>query len=213
MKVILTFDDGPSKRFGELLDYLIKNNQRAIFFCIGKNLEKAQNKKLIIKAIRNGFLIGNHSYSHHSFNRISFNKARMEITKTDKIIEDLYKIAGIKRKVKLFRFPSFRDGLFNKQKIQKLLKDLGYINPYHENKLFQRITCQRKHYVYHLTQRFHRGRYDVYCNIDPADWDKRTTFELALKVIGKAEKGDIVDLHDLEYNLDLVKNILKYLKA
>ena len=149
MKVILTFDDGPSKRFGELLDYLIKNNQRAIFFCIGKNLEKAQNKKLIIKAIRNGFLIGNHSYSHHSFNRISFNKARMEITKTDKIIEDLYKIAGIKRKVKLFRFPSFRDGLFNKQKIQKLLKDLGYINPYHENKLFQRVNCHRKHYVNH----------------------------------------------------------------
>lgn len=180
-KIILTFDDGPSEKFDELLSYLIKNKYKAIFFCLEKNLEILKRQKQIIKAIKNGFLIGNHSYSHPNFNIISFKKAKEEILKTDRIIEEIYKKAKIKRPTKLFRFPFFRKGLFNYFRIQKFLKKLGYRD----------IASS--------------GHYDVRCSLDPRDWSIKTTSEKAIKRILNAKEGDIIDLHDQNHSR---KNLL-----
>jgi len=189
-KVFLTFDDGPSKNFPNLLNYLVKNKYKAVFFCCGKELQNKKIEKHLIKAIKKGFIIGNHSYSHPNFNLISFKKAKKEILETDKIIEEIYKKAKIRRPIKLFRFPFFRKGLFNYFKLQKFLKHLWY----------EDIIKSKK--------------YDVRCSLDPKDWDKHTTKELALKRIKSAKKGDIIGLHDSKYSFDfLLKPVCGFLSS
>jgi peptidoglycan/xylan/chitin deacetylase (PgdA/CDA1 family) len=61
--ILLTFDDGPHPIYTNLLlDELKKENIKAIFFCIGKNIEEYPD---IIRRIHNeGHWIGNHTYSH-----------------------------------------------------------------------------------------------------------------------------------------------------
>jgi len=156
-KIILTIDDCPSKDFKDLLDYLIKNRYKAVLFCVGKDLENEKNKKLIIKSIKHGFLIGNHSYSHPNFRYLSLLKSKEEISKTDKLIENLYKRANIDRPLKIFRFTHYFEGGLKKWKLQRFLKDLGYKNPYYSRKFFQRIVCQKRHFFYHLFQRMNNG--------------------------------------------------------
>ncbi|MCD6471339.1 polysaccharide deacetylase family protein, partial [bacterium] len=51
----LTVDDCPSSDFKRKVDFLLLKNIPAIFFCIGKLTEK--RKKVIIYAIKNGFII------------------------------------------------------------------------------------------------------------------------------------------------------------
>ncbi|MCW8966073.1 MAG: polysaccharide deacetylase family protein [Candidatus Pacearchaeota archaeon] len=210
-KIILTFDDGPSKNFSKLLDYLIKNNHKAIFFCCGENLEKIKFEEHLIKAIKNGFIIANHSYSHPNFNFISFDKGKNEIIKTDKIIAKLYEKARIKQEIKLFRFPSFREGIFHFFKYQRLLKKLDYSNYYHKKNFFN-FNLRKKYFIYHLFQGIFIGRYDVYCEIDPADWNKKISFEKMKVLLDKARNNDIIDLHDQEHSLNKsTKKICEYL--
>jgi peptidoglycan-N-acetylglucosamine deacetylase len=126
-KIYLTIDDVPSKDFKRKIDFLKQNKIPALFFTIGKLAEK--NKEDLFYAINNGFEIGNHSYSHKDFNKISLKKAKEEISKTDKIIDEIYKIANKKRKKKYFRFPYGNRGGKNKEKIQNLLSRLNYQKP------------------------------------------------------------------------------------
>ena len=104
-KAILTIDDAPSSDFRNKVRYLKKNNITAIFFIIGKVAEKKIDD--LVYAIKKGFIIGNHSYSHPSFSDISLKEAEKQIKETDKIIEKAYKKAGIKRQIKVFRFLFF----------------------------------------------------------------------------------------------------------
>lgn len=104
----LTIDDAPSGNFSEVCDYLKEMKIPAIFFCEGRKLVKRKNE--VINAIKDGFIIGNHSYNHSNFSGISIEEARKEITETDIIIEELYKNAGVKRDYKLFRFPGLNNG-------------------------------------------------------------------------------------------------------
>ncbi|WP_338377737.1 polysaccharide deacetylase family protein [uncultured Flavobacterium sp.] len=62
-KVYLTFDDGPTPEVTEwVLELLSKENIKATFFCIGKNIEK--HPEIFKKTIDSGHSIGNHSYNH-----------------------------------------------------------------------------------------------------------------------------------------------------
>jgi peptidoglycan/xylan/chitin deacetylase (PgdA/CDA1 family) len=64
--VALSFDDGPSDaKTSHILDILKENNVEAAFFCIGKNM--AGNETVVRRMIKEGHMIGNHSYSHHHF--------------------------------------------------------------------------------------------------------------------------------------------------
>lgn len=61
--VYLTFDDGPSKNTGKILDILERYEIKATFFVIGKDLseEGIENMK---RAAAEGHAIGLHTYSH-----------------------------------------------------------------------------------------------------------------------------------------------------
>ncbi len=65
-EILLTFDDGPSENTLSVLDVLRKNNIRAIFFLIGKNIEKYP--ELVEAIINDGHIVGNHTFAHNPFN-------------------------------------------------------------------------------------------------------------------------------------------------
>lgn len=134
-----TIDDSPSVYMKEKVDILTKKKIPAIFFCQGNYMEKYPEQ--VIYAIKKGFVIGNHSYSHPRFCDIDLNECFNQILKTDKIIDDLYKKANVKRGIKYFRYPKGIKGditylslkiLFKKfdskfKSLEKFLTNLDYM--------------------------------------------------------------------------------------
>jgi peptidoglycan/xylan/chitin deacetylase (PgdA/CDA1 family) len=87
-KVIsLTFDDGPNEPYtSRVLKILRDNNIRATFFLIGKNVEFFHDAAQEI--VREGHVIGNHSYSHPFFLALEPSKyERMQIDLNEQILE------------------------------------------------------------------------------------------------------------------------------
>jgi len=141
-KVYLTIDDSPGTQFTEKVNLLVKYNIPAVFFCIGQLIKKYP--EAVIDSIHKGYIIANHSYTHPAFSKISLKQAKVEITKTDQIIEEIYQSAGVARPAKWFRFPygdkgDLRNGkvfsIFRRGNpkrgaaIQDMLRDLGYEQP------------------------------------------------------------------------------------
>lgn len=62
-KIYLTFDDGPTPIITDwVLDELKKNQAKATFFCIGKNISEHRN--IFLRCLQEGHSIGNHSNDH-----------------------------------------------------------------------------------------------------------------------------------------------------
>jgi|TARA_B100000315_G_C14486135_1_gene545286 peptidoglycan/xylan/chitin deacetylase (PgdA/CDA1 family) len=138
----LTIDDSPTGDFEEKVDFLDSRGIKVIWFCVGEELEKFEDKA--IYAIKKGHILGNHSYNHIHFSEISLDEAQKQIEKTDKIIEEFYRKAKIKRPIKVFRFPYLDNGDKNEygetnwdnknvKAIQNILKKLRYEQPKFEN--------------------------------------------------------------------------------
>ncbi|PID87908.1 MAG: hypothetical protein CSB06_03180 [Bacteroidia bacterium] len=98
--ILLTFDDGPHPEITPtVLKILEKYDQKAIFFCIGKNIEKYP--EILRKIKQGGHQIGNHSYTHsHFFALFRTRKVIRELQKTNALIQE---ITGEENK--LFRPP------------------------------------------------------------------------------------------------------------
>lgn len=65
MKLTLSFDNGPHPEVTpRVLDALALHGVRAHFFVLGKHLEGAAGRDLVARAIGEGHLVGNHSYTH-----------------------------------------------------------------------------------------------------------------------------------------------------
>lgn len=107
-KAYLTIDDSPSTRMDDLTDYLSRHNIPALFFCRGDLLE--QNPVAVIRAIQNGFLIGNHTYSHIRASKASFEQIVEEIEKTEALIDQMYSVANTPKPGQYFRFPHLDRG-------------------------------------------------------------------------------------------------------
>jgi peptidoglycan-N-acetylglucosamine deacetylase len=74
--VALTFDDGPDARSTpELLEVLRESGVTATFFCVGHRV--AANPDLAARIVREGHLLGNHSYVHSRLTNI-FSLARLQ---------------------------------------------------------------------------------------------------------------------------------------
>ena len=96
--VALTFDDGPSVYTSRPLDILREENVKATFFILGKSA--AVQKQTLRRMAEEGHNIGNHSYDHKNFAKISLDEACRQITLTDDITQE---ITG--SKPTYFRFP------------------------------------------------------------------------------------------------------------
>jgi len=98
-QVYLTFDDGPEPTVTlNLLDLLDLYNVKATFFIVGKTAKS--HPKILQDIHQRGHVLANHSYHHVKFNNISLQEQLSEITKTNRIIEQ---ITG--QKTKFFRPP------------------------------------------------------------------------------------------------------------
>jgi peptidoglycan-N-acetylglucosamine deacetylase len=90
--VALTFDDGPDPIYtSQILKILKKNHIPATFFLVGKNAQKYP--KLVQEEMKNGYQIGNHTFSHPHLNTLSEAQISLQLVKTDQIIQ---KITGQK---------------------------------------------------------------------------------------------------------------------
>ena len=83
--IALTFDDGPSAKLTpKLLDLLAAHHIKATFFVIGENV--AEHPEIVARAAREGHEIGNHSWSHPYFARMSDDNVRSQLRRTDDAI-------------------------------------------------------------------------------------------------------------------------------
>ena len=118
--IALTFDINwaENDQIYNILDVLDKYNVKSTFFIMGGWVNYSEENIQKLKEINErGHEIGNHSYMHPMFTKISKEKMLEEISKTDEIIEE---ITGFKPT--LFRFPS---GDYNEEAV-KYINSLGY---------------------------------------------------------------------------------------
>lgn len=97
--VVLTFDDGPNEPYTSLLlDLLKAEGVKAVFFVVGKNVERLP--QVARRIVDEGHVIANHSYSHFLLTKLSPQDILWEITEGEQAIESA---TGVKPY--LFRFP------------------------------------------------------------------------------------------------------------
>src|ERR1700704_3730867 len=85
--IAMTFDDGPSATLTpKLLDLLAAHHIKATFFVIGENV--AEHAEIVARAAREGHEVGNHSWSHPNFGKMSDKSIRREMRRTDDVIKE-----------------------------------------------------------------------------------------------------------------------------
>lgn len=85
-KIILTFDDGPNAKYTPpILDILEREKVPATFFLIGSNAEA--NIPLVQRIAKDGFEIGNHTFTHGNLAKMSPERADLELKTTRTLIE------------------------------------------------------------------------------------------------------------------------------
>src|SRR5437764_2618291 len=84
--IAMSFDDGPSATLTpKLLDLLAARHIKATFFVIGENV--AEHPEIVARAAREGHEIGNHSWSHPNFGKMSDESVRRQLQQTDDAIK------------------------------------------------------------------------------------------------------------------------------
>ena len=123
-RAILTIDDVPSNNTRAIVDYLNEKDITAVMFAQGDRLERMPENA--IYALQHGMILGNHSYSHPNFSALTIEESREEIEKCEEQLERVYKMAGVERKYRPFRFPYGDKGGQNKDALQEFLKQKGF---------------------------------------------------------------------------------------
>lgn len=122
--IYLTFDDGPSRYTGKLLDILKKHNVKATFFVTNQSW----NDSLIKRMYAEGHSIGIHSYSH-KYGEI-YSSEEAYFSDLNKLREKIYNSTGYYSN--LVRFPggssntvsSFNKGIMTR--LARKLEEEGY---------------------------------------------------------------------------------------
>ena len=83
--IAITFDDGPGKYTGELLDALKKYNAKATFFLVGTCVERYP--ELVKREVEEGHQVANHSWDHAKLTDLSQSAISAELSKTENAID------------------------------------------------------------------------------------------------------------------------------
>lgn len=85
-KVAITFDDGPSTVYTEiLLDGLKERGVKATFFLTGREIQYSED--VVRRMSKEGHIVGNHTYSHIDLKRSNYETSKEEIEKTNECIK------------------------------------------------------------------------------------------------------------------------------
>lgn len=107
-EAILTIDDSPSPETDRLTGFLKMRGISALLFCRGDRLEA--NPDPVVRAIEQGFTVGNHAFSHRRFSTLSCEEGVEEIERTERLIDAAHEQAGVTRSARYFRFPHLDRG-------------------------------------------------------------------------------------------------------
>ena len=124
IKAVLTIDDIASNNTPAIVDYLNEKGIKCVMFAWGAMVESHYDAALY--ALKNGIIVGNHSYSHPNFSKLSLDECIEEIEKNEQILNELYEKAGVVRKYRPFRFPYGDKGGANKDALQRYLAEKGF---------------------------------------------------------------------------------------
>lgn len=124
INAVLTIDDIASKNTPAIVDYLCEKGIKTVMFAWGENVERYFDNA--VYALEKGVIVGNHSYSHPNFSKLSPKEGFLEIEKCEEVLNRLYKAANIERRYRPFRFPYGDKGGENKTVFQKYLSEKGF---------------------------------------------------------------------------------------
>lgn len=86
--VAFTFDDGPddvwTPRIQAVLD---THGVKGTFMCVGERIQL--HPQILLQLVRNGHVVGNHSWNHPNFTRIPMAEVRNQIHRTTDVIQNL----------------------------------------------------------------------------------------------------------------------------
>ncbi|MCB9497110.1 MAG: polysaccharide deacetylase family protein [Fibrobacteria bacterium] len=125
-KTLLTIDDSPSPLMDQRLEFLRQLDIRIVWFCRGDNL--TERPESAIRALREGHILGNHSWDHPYFSTLSLADAADQIDRTEALLERIHLVAGVPRTVRCFRFP-YEDQIGSAehhQALQEMLAARGF---------------------------------------------------------------------------------------
>ncbi len=187
--LFLTFDDGPLLCTEKILDTLAAVGQKTTFFVIGRNLTNKRLRKSAVRAVREGHVLGNHSFTHPAFSGLSAERAQQEIVKTHTEIMNVIKEAGADPTSwnRFFRFPYGDPGSsWNWSVVRNILADLDY-----------RIA---------------------WWDLDTNDWRMGQgaygrSPSSVIRVIEKAQSRDVVLLHDRDATASLLPRVLVVMES
>lgn len=119
--VYLTFDNGYEQGYTtQVLDVLKEKEVPAAFFITGHYIESAPD--LVKRMAKEGHLIGNHSWSHPDFTKVSKEKMRKELSRVDQAVQQLTD----QEMISFVRPPR---GTFNDQTL-KWAQEFGYTHAF-----------------------------------------------------------------------------------
>ncbi len=118
---LLTIDDIPSRNTPDIVDFLKKKGIKAILFATGENLERYPAEAQY--AVKNGMIVGNHSYSHRAFSALTMEEGVEEIERCEAALDKLYEDSGVPRVFRPLRFPYGDKGGGNKDALQQYLRE------------------------------------------------------------------------------------------
>ena len=197
--IAITMDDlnwmplpNPNETNVSLLDTMRSHGARLALFVIGRNADNETGQALIQPWKQAGHLIGNHTYSHRSYDAQTFEEFSADALHADTVLaSDL----GTPR---LFRFPALKEGntADKRDRMREFLAVHGYrighvtidaSDWYYDNRLRQRLASEagfdanrfRQPYLDHL-------------------WDRAQFYDsLSVKVLGRSVQHTLL----LHWNL------------
>ena len=101
IKALLTIDDIASENTPAIVDFLVDKGIPAIMFAWGENVERYP--EAAVYALKNGIIVGNHSYSHPQFSELSFDECKAEIEKENTDHSDFHTVIRVEIRRSFFR--------------------------------------------------------------------------------------------------------------
>src|SRR5690625_1323952 len=149
--VYLTFDNGYEAGYTEkILNILQQEKVPATFFLTGHYIE--EEPALVKRMVKDGHIIGNHSYHHPDFTTMSKTEIKQEL----KLVEDAVAKITEQTEMKYVRPPR---GTFNEQTLQ-WTNELGYISVFWSLAFKDWETNEQKGWQYaynQITNQIHPG--------------------------------------------------------
>lgn len=150
--IAITMDDlnwmplpNPTEINTRLLAAMRGHQARLVLFVIGRNADSATGQALIQPWKQAGHIIGNHTYSHRSYDSLTFEEFSADVMHADQVL------ASDLSMPRLFRFPALKEGdtAVKRDRMREFLATHRYRNGYvtidasdwyYDNRLRQRLA-------------------------------------------------------------------------